>query len=159
MHSCINLSEVCASNLKYAHNALCSCIVHKLFTMIYVTYFSGLWAVWWNMWPWTIANNKKMEKGMSSIINICSDCWLWFHYNTILYNTISIETRLPLGSQIFVQYNMWQNVSKRSRYKQCKLWNSYSCVFSSQVWHQFIFPGAVSTGHSIYNAYVIGNHV
>ena len=33
------------------------------------------------------------------------------------------------------------------------------CVFPSQVWHQLIFPGAVSTGHSIYNAYVIGDHV
>ena len=29
----------------------------------------------------------------------------------------------------------------------------------SQVWHQLIFPEAVSTGHSIYNAYIIGDHV
>ena len=33
------------------------------------------------------------------------------------------------------------------------------CVFPSQVWHQLIFPEAVSTGHSIYNANVIGVHV
>jgi len=26
------------------------------------------------------------------------------------------------------------------------------CVFPSQVWHQLIFPGAVSTRHSIYKA-------
>ena len=32
-------------------------------------------------------------------------------------------------------------------------------VFRSQVWHQLIFPEAVSTGHSIYNAYIIGDHV
>ena len=30
------------------------------------------------------------------------------------------------------------------------------CVFPSQAWHHLIFPGAVSTGHSINNAYVIG---
>jgi len=33
------------------------------------------------------------------------------------------------------------------------------CVFPSQVWHQLIFPKAVSTGHLIYNAYVIRDHV
>jgi len=32
-------------------------------------------------------------------------------------------------------------------------------VFPSLVWHQLTFPGAVSTGHSIYNAYVITDHV
>jgi len=37
--------------------------------------------------------------------------------------------------------------------------NRTPCVFPSQVWHQLIFPEAVSTGHSIYNAYVIGDHV
>ena len=34
-----------------------------------------------------------------------------------------------------------------------------SCVFPSQVWHQLISPEAVSTGHSIYYAYVLGDHV
>ena len=38
-------------------------------------------------------------------------------------------------------------------------WKSYSLWFPSQVWHQLISPEAVSTGHSIYNAYVIGDHV
>ena len=37
--------------------------------------------------------------------------------------------------------------------------NPTPCVFPSQVWHQLIFPEAVSTGHSIYNAYVIKDHV
>ena len=37
--------------------------------------------------------------------------------------------------------------------------NRTPCVFPSQVSHQLIFPEAVSTGHSIYNAYVIGDHV
>ena len=32
-------------------------------------------------------------------------------------------------------------------------------VFRSQVWDQLIFAEAVSTGHSIYNAYIIGDHV
>ena len=33
------------------------------------------------------------------------------------------------------------------------------CVFPSQVRHQLIFLEAVSTGHSIYNAYVIEDYV
>jgi len=37
--------------------------------------------------------------------------------------------------------------------------NRTPCVFPSQVWHQLIFLEAVSTGHSIYNAYVIVDHV
>ena len=37
--------------------------------------------------------------------------------------------------------------------------NRTPCVFPGQVWHKLIFPGAVSTGHLIYNAYVIGEHV
>jgi len=39
-------------------------------------------------------------------------------------------------------------------------WENHTpCVFPSQVWHQLIFPKAVSMGHSIYNAYIIGDHV
>jgi len=37
--------------------------------------------------------------------------------------------------------------------------NHTPCVFPIQVWHQLIFPEAVLTGHSIYHAYVIGDHV
>jgi len=37
--------------------------------------------------------------------------------------------------------------------------NRTPCVFPSQVWHQLISPEAVSTGHSIYNAYIIQDHV
>ena len=33
------------------------------------------------------------------------------------------------------------------------------CVFPSQVWHQLISPEAVSMAHSIYNAYVIVDHM
>jgi len=36
---------------------------------------------------------------------------------------------------------------------------SIRCVFPSPVWHQLNFPGAVSKGHSIYNAYVSGDRV
>ena len=34
--------------------------------------------------------------------------------------------------------------------------NRTPCVFPSQVWHQLISLKAVSTGHSIYNAYLSG---
>ena len=37
--------------------------------------------------------------------------------------------------------------------------NHTPCVFPSQVCHQLIFPESVSKGHSMYNAYVIGDHV
>ena len=57
----------------------------------------------------------------------------------------SIITRSLRGFQVFSQYNVCENRTP--------------CVFPSQVWHQLISPEAVSTGHSIYNAYVIGNHV
>jgi len=33
--------------------------------------------------------------------------------------------------------------------------NRTPCIFPSQVWHQLIFPEAVSTSHLIYNAYII----
>jgi len=33
------------------------------------------------------------------------------------------------------------------------------CVFPGQVWHQLIFPAALTTGHSICNALVIGVYV
>ena len=33
------------------------------------------------------------------------------------------------------------------------------CLFLGQVWHQLIFPGVVSTGHLMYNAYVIEDYV
>jgi len=41
-----------------------------------------------------------------------------------------IITWSPHGSQIFFHYNMCENVSRRSRYTQCKLWNSYSLCIS-----------------------------
>jgi len=31
--------------------------------------------------------------------------------------------------------------------------------FLGQIWHQLIFPGAVSIGHSICKAYIIGDHM
>jgi len=37
--------------------------------------------------------------------------------------------------------------------------NCDPCVFAGQIWHQLIFPGAVSIGHTICKAYVIGQHV
>ena len=52
---------------------------------------------------------------------------------------------------------MWENVSRQSRYTQCKLWNS-PCVYPGQVWHQLIFPWVVSTGLLICNGYIIGEY-
>jgi len=42
-------------------------------------------------------------------------------------------------------------------YASCE--NRTPCVFPSQVWHQLISPEAMSTDHSIYNAYVIVENV
>jgi len=55
---------------------------------------------------------------------------LRLHYNAVLYNTDSIITRSPHGSQIFFQYTMCENVSRWSRYTHCKLWKSYSLCIS-----------------------------
>ena len=67
------------------------------------------------------------------------------------YNADPIKIRSPRGSQIFFQYTVCgiHNAS-------CE--NRTPCEFPSQVWHQLIFPKAVLTGHSIYNAYVNGDH-
>ena len=85
---------------------------------------------------------------------------LRLHYNRVLYPADSIITRSPRGSQLFFQYTMCENVSRLSRYTynaSCE--NRTPCVFTSQVWHQLIFPWAMSTGHSIYDAYIIRGHV
>ena len=37
--------------------------------------------------------------------------------------------------------------------------NRDPCVFPGHIWHQLTFRGAVSIGHSICKAYVIGEHV
>ena len=39
----------------------------------------------------------------------------------------------------------------------CK--NRDPCVFAGQIWHQLIYPEAVSIGHSVCKAYVIGEHM
>ena len=78
---------------------------------------------------------------------------LRLHYNAVLYNMVSAW--LP---NICPVYTVCENVSRRWRYNaSCE--NRTPCVFPSQVWHQLIFPEAVSTGHSKNNAYVIGDHV
>ena len=46
---------------------------------------------------------------------------LRLHYNAVLYNADSIRTRSLRGSQIFFQYTMCENASRRSWYTQCKL--------------------------------------
>ena len=84
---------------------------------------------------------------------------LRLHYNAVLYNADSIITRSPRGSQIFSQYNMCENVSRRSRFTQCKLCNSYSlCIFQPSL-TPLISPRGGVNGHSIYKAYIIGHHV
>ena len=70
----------------------------------------------------------------------------------------SIITRTLCGFQIFSQYNVW-NCQQMIAVYTMQTENRTPCVFPSQVWHQLIVPEAVSTGHSIYNAYVIGDHV
>ena len=60
------------------------------------------------------------------------------------------------GSQIFFQCTMCENVSRRSRYTQCKLLVGISQPRLTPV---NLPPEAGATGHSIYNAYVIGGHV
>ena len=55
---------------------------------------------------------------------------LRLYYNAVLYNADTITTRSPRGSHIFFQYTMCENVSRRSQYTQCKLWNSYYLCIS-----------------------------
>ena len=74
---------------------------------------------------------------------------LRLHYN-------AVSTWLP---NIFLVYYVWKCQQTITVYTMQAVKNRTPCVFPSQVWHQLIFPEAVSTGHSIYNAYVIGNHV
>ena len=86
---------------------------------------------------------------------------LRLHYNAVHYNADSIIMRSPRGSQIFVQYTLLcvkMSADDRGIHNaSCE--NRTPWVFPSQVWYQLIFPEAVSTGHSIYNAYVMGDHV
>ena len=60
---------------------------------------------------------------------------LRLRYNTVLYNADSIITMHNANCEIRTP-----------------------CVFPSLVWQPLIFPRAVSTCHSIYNAYVVGDH-
>ena len=79
----------------------------------------------------------------STLLPMNSANKLRLHYNAVLYNADSIMKMSP----------------DDHKYTQSKLWNCTLCIFPSQVWHQLIFPEAVSTGHSVYNAYVIRYHV
>ena len=73
--------------------------------------------------------------------------------------TWSYITRSPRGSQIFFQYKCVKMSAEDRGIHNASCENRTPGVFPSQVWHQLIFPEAVPTGHSIYNAYVIGDHV
>ena len=46
---------------------------------------------------------------------------LRLHYKAVLYNADSIIKWYQRGSQIFYLYNVCENVSRPSRYTQCKL--------------------------------------
>ena len=49
---------------------------------------------------------------------------LQLHNNTVLYNAHSVITRSHIWLPIFFKYIMYKNVSRQSRYTQCKLWKS-----------------------------------
>ena len=97
-------------------------------------------AVWytWYLHIQVLNNLLNFKKWMSFWSNLKSVkqyiipmvATLRLHYNSVLYNADSIITRSPHGSQIFSQYNMCENISRRSRYTQCKLWKSYSLCIS-----------------------------
>ena len=74
---------------------------------------------------------------------------LRLHYNAVLYNADS-----ACSSIMCVKMSAGDRGIHNA---SCE--NGTPCVFPSQVWHQLIFPEEVSTSHSIYNAYVIGDHV
>ena len=60
-------------------------------------------------------------------------CHINYFFLCHLFNILhcdSIITRSPHGSQIFFQYTVCENISRRSRYTQCKLWKSYSLCIS-----------------------------
>ena len=83
-----------------------------------------------------------------------------------LYTATPYITRTSLGSQIFFQYNVCENVSRWSPYTQCKLWKSYSlCISYSMsrsptgVWHYWkieyrAFVKLVLIKHSSYTSAV-----
>jgi len=46
---------------------------------------------------------------------------LRLHYNVVLYTADSIIMRSLCGSQLFSQFNVFENVSRQSQYTQCKM--------------------------------------
>ena len=106
---------------------------------------------------------KILAKSPNSITHpiVCKKVLRKSQNNAALFDANPILTRSPRGPQIFFQYNMCENVSRRSitRTYRCihnaSCENGAPCVFAGQVWHQLIFPAVVSIGYSIYKAYVI----
>ena len=74
---------------------------------------------------------------------------LRLHYNAVLYNAVSawLPNICPVCVKMSANHRGIHNAN-------CE--NRTPCVFPS---HQLISPEALSTGHSIYNAYIIGDHV
>ena len=93
-------------------------------------------------------------KQFSCHINYFFLCHLFY-----IIHCDSIITRSPHGSQIFFQYICVKMSADDRGIHNASCENRTPCVFPSQVWQQLIFSEAVSTHHSIYNAYVIGDHV
>ena len=62
-------------------------------------------------------------------------------------------------SQIFFQNNVWKCQKTIAVLHNAKCEISTPCVFPRLVWHQFNLPWGGALGCSIYNAYVIGDHV
>ena len=76
------------------------------------------------------------------------------------YNADSNITRSPSGPPLKKSSTICVKMSADNRgiyNADCEMCTT--SVFPSQVSHQLIFPVAVSTGHSIYKAYEIGDHV
>jgi len=74
---------------------------------------------------------------------------LLLHYYVVLYNAHSIIKRPRCGSQIFFQLHVRKYTVV---YTMQVVKINATRVFPGQVWHQLNFAGAVSTGHSIYDA-------
>jgi len=78
-----------------------------------------------------------------------------FSKNVFVYNA----TCTMFIVQLFIQCSSFIGGIKVKGIHNASCENRTPCVFPSQVCHQLIFPEAVSMGHSIYNAYVIRDHV
>ena len=124
------------------HHAIC---IHKITTVVdpmLTIVLSHLWCI------------SALKRGKScGIDNLIPEVVI---ESSKIIHCDSIKTRIPLLNAI--SECVWISEDNRGIHNaSCE--NRTLCVFPSQVWHQLIFLEAVSTGHSMYNAYVMGDHV